>query len=154
MQRARRTQPPRPLRAEDGRTGHLLGDLQAFELLVASAARPPLNPHDATQASPCPAVQRAQLGPLAEAEISGPSPQQRIQVGDHPLQADPAVAPCQIADPVLEPGERLIGDASPRLRFVRDREAKERALPRPGHGTLLRVDLKLETPLDEARKAR
>jgi hypothetical protein len=26
--------------------------------------------------------------------------------------------------------------------------------PRPGHGTLLRVDLKLESPLDEAGQAR
>src|SRR3954453_11130218 len=59
MQSARRAQPPRSLRAEDGRTGHLLGDLQAFELLVAPAARLPLDPDDATQPSPCPAVQRA-----------------------------------------------------------------------------------------------
>ena len=29
MQRARRTQPPRSLWAEDGRAGHLLSDLQA-----------------------------------------------------------------------------------------------------------------------------
>ena len=63
MQRARRTQPPRSLWAEDGRTGHLLGDLQATEFLVASAARLPLDPDDATQAPPCPAVQRCQLAP-------------------------------------------------------------------------------------------
>jgi hypothetical protein len=36
------------------------------------------------------------------------------------------------------------------LRFVRDGEAKERPLPRPGDGTLLRVDLELEASLDEA----
>ena len=82
---------------------------------------------------------------LAEAEVSGPSPQQRVQVSDHPLQADPAVSPRQVAHPVLEPGDGLVGDAPPRLRFVRDREAKERSLPRPGDGTLLRVDLQLET---------
>ena len=43
-----------------------------------------------------------------------------------------------------------VGDTPPGLRVVRDREAKERSLPRPGDGTLLRVDLQLETPLDEA----
>src|SRR5215212_10628599 len=62
--------------------------------------------------------------------------------------------PRQVADPVLEPGHRLVGDASPRLRFVRDGEAKERTLPRPGDGTLLRVDLELEASLDEAGQAR
>jgi hypothetical protein len=87
---------------------------------------------------------------LAEAEIAGPSPQQWIQVGNYPFQADPAVSPRQVANPVLEPGYGLVGDASPRLRFVRDGEAKERPLPRPGDGTLLRVDLELEASLDEA----
>ena len=32
------------------------------------------------------------------------------------------MTPCQVADPVLEPGHGLVGDASPGLRFVRDRE--------------------------------
>src|SRR5512142_2364634 len=144
MQGARRTQSPRPLWAEDGRTGRLLGDLEALEFPVASATRLPLDPDDATQAPSCPAVQRFQLAQLAEAEVSGPSPQQRVQVGDHPLEAHPAMSPCQIANPVLEPGQRPLGDAAPRLYLVRDREAKERALPRPGDGTLLRVDLKFE----------
>ena len=53
------------------------------------------------------------------------------------------MSPRQIADPVFEPGHGLVGDASPRLRFVRDGKAKERALPRPGDGTLLRVNLLL-----------
>src|SRR3954451_3191096 len=57
MQRVRRTQSPRSLRAEDGRTGRLLGDIQVTELLVTSASRLPLDPGDATQASPCPAIQ-------------------------------------------------------------------------------------------------
>jgi hypothetical protein len=35
-----------------------------------------------------------------------------------------------------------------------DGKAKERPLPRPGDGTLLRVDLKLEASLDEAGQAR
>src|SRR3954454_20415274 len=64
------------------------------------------------------------------------------------------MTPRQVADPVLEPGQRLVGDTSPWLRFVRDREAKERPLPRPGGGTLLRVDLKLEAPFEEASKTR
>src|ERR1700760_753541 len=154
VQRARRTQSPWSLRAEDGRTGPLLRDPEALEFLVASATRLPLDPDDATQARSCPAVQRFQLAQLAEAEVAGPSPQQRVQVGDHPLEAHPAMSPCQVANPVLEPGQRLLGDASPRLRFFRDREAKERALPRPGNGTLPRIDLKLEASLDEASKTR
>src|SRR5271165_6329226 len=154
VQRARRTQPPRSLWAEDGRAGHLLGDLEATKFPIAIAPRLPLDPDDATQASACPAVQRCQLVQLAEAEISGPSPQQRVQVGDHPIQAYPAMSPCQIAHPVLEPSDGLVGDAPSRLRIVRDREAKERSLPRPGDGTLLRVDLELKTSLDEAGHAR
>ena len=66
----------------------------------------------------------------------------------------PTMSPCQVTDPVLEPGQRLLGDAAPRLLLVRDREAKERALPWPGDGTLLRVDLKFEASLDEASQAR
>jgi len=61
------------------------------------------------------------------------------------------MSPCQIADPVLEPDQRLVGDAAPRLLLVRDRKAKERALPWPGGGTLLRVELKLEAPLNARR---
>src|SRR6188472_3403555 len=57
VQGARRTQSPRSLWAEDGRTGHLLGDLQATKLLVAPAARLPLDPDDATQASAYAAIQ-------------------------------------------------------------------------------------------------
>src|SRR5712675_1706550 len=64
------------------------------------------------------------------------------------------MTPGQLAHPVFEPGDGLVGDASPRLRFVRDGEAKERSLPRPGDGTLLRVDLELEASLDEAGQAR
>ena len=150
MQRTRRTEPPRPLRAEDGRAGRLLSDPQATKFSIAIAPRLPLDPDDATQASPYPAVQRCQLVQLAEAEISGPSPQQRVQVSDHPIKAYPAMSPCQSARPILEPSDGLVGDTPPGLRVVRDREAKERSLPRPGDGTLLRVDLQLETPLDEA----
>ena len=58
VQRARRTQPPWSLRAEDGRTGRPLRHLEATKFLVASASRLPLDPDDATQASPGPAVQR------------------------------------------------------------------------------------------------
>jgi hypothetical protein len=57
MHSACRTQPPWSLWTEDGRTGHLLGDLEASEFLVASAPRLPLDPDDTTQPSPCPAVQ-------------------------------------------------------------------------------------------------
>jgi hypothetical protein len=41
------------------------------------------------------------------------------------------MSPCQVANPVLEPGHGLVGDASPRLRIVRDRKAKERSLRVP-----------------------
>jgi hypothetical protein len=50
-------------------------------------ARLPLHPDDATQAPSDPAIQRWQLAPLTEAEIPGPTPHERVQVGDHLLQA-------------------------------------------------------------------
>jgi hypothetical protein len=67
--------------------------------------------------------------PLSKAEVSSPSPRQRVQIGDHPLQTDPAIPPRQLADPVLELGHGFIGNASLWLRVARDREAKERPLP-------------------------
>src|SRR3954463_13599155 len=57
VQRARRTQPPRPLRAVDGRPGHPLGDVQTFEFLVAPAVRLPLDPDNAAKPSSCPAIE-------------------------------------------------------------------------------------------------
>src|SRR6202158_2963203 len=102
--------------------------------------------HDATPPTP-PGIR---VRTTAVRRIASPSPQQRVQVGNHPLQGHPAMPTGQLAHPVLEPGDGLVGNASPRLRFVRDREAKERPLPRPGDGTLLRIDLKLEASLDEA----
>jgi hypothetical protein len=63
------------------------------------------------------------------------------------------MSPRQLAHPVFEPGDGFVGDAAPELRFVPYREAKERAVPRSGDGTLLRVDLKLEAPFDEAGQA-
>ena len=46
-----------------------------------------------------------------QAEVASPSPQQWVQVGNHPFQTDPAMSPRQIADPVFEPGHGLVGDA-------------------------------------------
>ncbi len=45
------------------------------------------------------------------------------------------MSPRQIVDPVFKPGRGLVGNASPRLRFVRDSKAKDRTLPRPGDGS-------------------
>src|ERR1700760_1991995 len=73
MHRARRAQPPGSLWAEDGLTGQLVRDLETAEFAITVAARLPLNPDDATQAPSCPAVQRCQLAPLAEAEVARPS---------------------------------------------------------------------------------
>jgi hypothetical protein len=55
VQRARRSQPPWSLRAEEGHTGRPLRHLEATKFLVASASRLPLDPDDTTQASPGPA---------------------------------------------------------------------------------------------------
>ena len=63
------------------------------------------------------------------------------------------MSPRQLAHPVLEPDDGLVGDASPELRFVPYREAEERPVPRSGNSTLLRVDLKLQAPFDEAGQA-
>src|SRR5215831_5131416 len=146
-------QPPGSLWAKDGRTGRPFGDPEPTELTIALAARLPLDPRDATQAPPNPAVQRWQLVPLAEAKVTGPAPHERVQVGNHPLQTDAPVPPRQLTDPVFEPGHGLVGDAPPEQRVVPDREAKERPLPRSGDGTLLRVDLKLEAAFDEVGQA-
>src|SRR6478609_4567691 len=81
--------------------------------------------------------------------LSRPSPQQRVQVGDHPLQADPAIASRQTPHPVLEPGDGLVGDATAWRALLRQRKAEEGALPWVSHGALFRVDLELETPFDE-----
>jgi len=63
------------------------------------------------------------------------------------------MSPRQLAHPVLEPDDGLGGDASPKLQFVPHRETEERPVPWSGNGTLLRVDLKLEAPFDEAGQA-
>jgi hypothetical protein len=57
MHRACRAQTPGSLWTEDSRTGHLVRDFEATEFAIAVAARLPLNPDDATQAPPCPAIQ-------------------------------------------------------------------------------------------------
>src|SRR5216683_1400978 len=91
MQSFREAQPPGTLGAENGRTGRPFGDLEPTELTIALTARLPLDPSDATQAPSDPAIQRWQLVPLAEAEVAGPTPHERVQVGNHLLQADAPV---------------------------------------------------------------
>src|SRR4051794_3551726 len=154
MQRFRRAQPPWSLRAEDGRTGRPFGDLEPTELTIALASRLPLDPGDATQAPSDPAIQRGQLAPLAEAEVARPTPHERVQVGNHLLQAHAPMPPGQVANPVFEPGYGLVGNAPPERRVILDREAEERPVPRSGDGTLLRIDLQFGAPLDEAGQAR
>src|SRR3954452_11113403 len=55
------TEPPRPLGAEDGRTGRLLPHAETSQLLIAPAPRLPLDPGDAAKAAPDPAIQGLQL---------------------------------------------------------------------------------------------
>src|SRR5947208_15142420 len=154
MQRFREAKPPRSLWAEDSRTGRPFGDLEPPELAIALTARLPLDPDDATQAPSDPAIQRWQFAPLAEAEVSGPTPNERVQVGDHLLQADAPMPPGQFANPVFEPGHGLVGNAPPERRIILDREAEERPVPRSGDGTLRRGDLQLEASFDAAGQAR
>src|SRR6267142_2343868 len=154
MQSFREAQPPGTLGAENGRTGRPFGDLEPTELTIALTSRLPLDPGDATQAPSDPAIQRWQLAPLAETEVPGPTPHERVQVGDHLLQADAPMPPRQLANPVFEPGHGLVGNAPPERRVILDREAEERPVPRSGDGTLLRVDLQLEASFDEAGQAR
>src|SRR5262249_46182617 len=56
VQGFRKTQPPRSLWAEDGRTGRAFRNVEATQFTVALAARLPLDPDDATQTSSDPAV--------------------------------------------------------------------------------------------------
>src|SRR6202047_1093645 len=139
MQRFREAQPPRSLWAEDSRTGRPFEDLEPTELAIALTARLPLDPDDATQAPSDPAIQRWQFAPLAEAEVPGPTPHERVQVGNHLLQADAPMPPRQFANPVFEPGHGLVGDAPPERRVILDGEAEERPVPRSGAGPLLGV---------------
>ncbi len=127
--------------------------LSSTELAIALAARLPLDPGDATKAPSDPAIQRWQLAPLAETAVPGP-PHEGVQVGDHLLQADAPIPPGQFANSVFEPGHGFVGDAPPEHRVILDREAEERPVPRPGDGTLFRVDLQLEASFDEAGQAR
>src|SRR6266404_851308 len=129
MQRFREAQPPRSLWTEDGRTGRPFGDLEPAELTIALAARLPLNPDDATQAPSDPAIQRWQLAPLAEAEVPGPPSHERVQVGDHLLQADAPMPPRQFANSVFEPGHGLVGNAPPERRVILDRPIDWQARP-------------------------
>src|SRR5438094_6019964 len=154
MESFREAQPPRSLGAEDSRAGRPFGDLEPTELAIALASRLPLDPGDATQAPSDPAIQRWQLAPLAEAEVPGPTPHERVQVGDHLLQADAPMPPGQFANSVFEPGHGLVGNAPPERRIILDHEAEERPVPRSGDGTLRRVDLQLEASFDEAGQAR
>src|SRR5437588_10072 len=139
MQRFREAQPPWSLWAEDGRTGRPFRDLEPPEFAIALTRVFHWTPDDATQAPSDPAIQRWQLAPLAEAEIAGPTPHERGQVGDHLLQADAPMPPRQFANPFFEPGHGLVGDAPPEGWVILDREAEERPVPRSGDGTLLRI---------------
>ena len=125
MHSVRETQSPRTLTAADSRAGRRLRDPETAELMISPATRLPLNPDDATHASPNPAVEGLQLAPLAEAEVAGPSPQVWDQLADHPLQGNAPMSPRQLAHPVFEPDDCLVGDASPELRFVPHREPEE-----------------------------
>src|ERR1700738_3892618 len=130
MQSFREAQPPRSLGAEDGRTGRPFGDLEPTELTIALASRLPLDPGDTTQAPSDPAIQRWQLVPLAETEVPGPAPHERVQVGNHLLQADAPMPPGQFANSVFEPGHGLVGDASPEHRIILDRVSRPTELHR------------------------
>ena len=97
VQGMREAQSPRAFRAEDGLAGRWPGHAESPELLVSPATRLPLDPHDATQAPPNPAVEGLQLVPLAEAEVAGPSPQVCGQLADHLFQLDAPMPPRQLA---------------------------------------------------------
>src|SRR3989442_3462927 len=88
VHRVREAQSPRTFRAEDGLTGRRPRHAEMAKLMISLAPRLPLDPDDATQAPPDPAVERWQLVPLAEAEVAGPSPQVCGQLADHLFQLD------------------------------------------------------------------
>src|SRR5437899_2843944 len=71
VHRVREAQSPRTFWAEDGLAGRWPGHAESPELLVSPATRLPLDPGDAAQAPPDPAVERWQLVRLAEAEVAG-----------------------------------------------------------------------------------
>ena len=75
VQGVREAHSPRPLWAEDGLAGRWPGYSEAPKFMISPATRLPLDPDDATQAPPNPAVEGLQLVPLAEAKVASPSPQ-------------------------------------------------------------------------------
>src|SRR3954451_2338332 len=89
----------------------------------------------------------------AEAEIAGPTPRVWDQLPDHPFQGDAPMPSRQCAHPMFEAGDGLVGNASPERPVIPHGEAEELPAPRLGNSTLLRVDLKLEAPFDEAGQA-
>ena len=119
------TQPPRTLRAKNGRKGHALGNPQTAEFVKAPPRCLPLDPGNAPQAPPDPAIQRLQLAQLAETEVDGPPVKVGGHLLDHPLQGDASVSRRQFADPMFKPGHGLIGDATREIDVILEREAQE-----------------------------
>jgi hypothetical protein len=60
-----------------------------------------MDPGDATQTPPDPAIQRWQFALLAEPGVPGPTPHERVQVGYHLFQADAPMPPRQFANPIF-----------------------------------------------------
>ncbi len=99
--------------------------------IAEAEARLPLHPRHAAQPPSGPPVEVFEFAPLAEAEVTCPTSQQRIETGDRPLQRDAAMASRQVAHPVLESGNGLGGnDARKSVRFLQ-REAGKGPVPRP-----------------------
>src|SRR6266516_7329735 len=84
VHRVREAQSPRTFWAEDGLAGRWPGHAESPELLVSPATRLPLDPGDAAQAPPDPAVERWQLVRLA---VVGVTPTGNRDAGKFPADA-------------------------------------------------------------------
>src|SRR6266481_8693508 len=125
------------------------------QLLVPLASTLPLLPGDGAQPPPDPLVQTPQLRrQFTEPKISPPADQIACEVFGNGVQRVSAVAPGQIADPLLEPVQRRRRD--PPLRHGSDREAEAQELPvrRLIHCALDCIHPELEPAGEEGRDAR
>lgn len=81
------------------------------------------------------------------AEVRHPTGQERVELGDHPVEADASIAPSDLADAVLGPFQALWGDAQPTAS--QETVAKELAILDECHRAFLPIDTKVKDFLQE-----
>src|SRR5436190_3714524 len=145
MQGRSESHPPGTVTATGTSGCHVVVNAATAQLLVPLASTLPLLPGDGAQPSPDPLVQIAQLRrQFAEPKLSSPADQIACEVFGVGVQRGPAVAPGQVTDPLLEPGQRRRRDPPPRHRSDLEAEAQELPVLRLVYCALGRIHPELE----------